>query len=475
MLLDRNGEPKITDFGLAKHVKGESQLTTTGQILGTPSYMPPEQAAGDIGAIGPAADIYSLGAVLYALLTGRPPFQSDNPLDTLLQVREREPIGPRQLNPKVPADLETVCLKCLEKSATRRYESAYRLVEELGRYLRGEPILARPIGTVERGWRWCRRNPMVAGLATGIAALLVVGTITATIAAVRFKSLAEEQRQTAERERDAKQQAVEASLAAASAQKMRESERNAAQAAKERSLDSLSASLYQQAVAVGISAKPGRRWAALELLKSAEALRRDGVEASGQPGITAKEPALAVSLPSRSDLRTEAVAALLTQDARLAWQQVWETTATPASVSPAAEIAAVPWLDAANAASSKSRGIHVVNLTDGSERQTVTNPKMWGHTLAVSPDGRLLAVPSQPSPSQILPLQVWDLAGEAVLKELKFPEEDKNAKARAAMYSMVSDVAFSPSGRFLAAFRNDSIAGGMWRRKRRVARLPRRI
>ena len=120
VLLDRNGEPKITDFGLAKHVKGESQLTTTGQILGTPSYMPPEQAAGDIGAIGPAADIYSLGAVLYALLTGRPPFQSDSPLDTLLQVREREPIGPRQLNPKVPADLETVCLKCLEKVPGRR-------------------------------------------------------------------------------------------------------------------------------------------------------------------------------------------------------------------------------------------------------------------------------------------------------------------------------------------------------------------
>src|SRR5262249_54984994 len=130
-------QPRLTDLGLAKRVEGDGGLTATGQILGTPSYMPPEQASGRRGEVGPLADVYSLGAVLYCLLTGRPPFQADNPLDTLLQVLGQDPVPPRQLNAAVPRDLETVCLKCLEKDPKKRYPSAQELAADLERFLNG--------------------------------------------------------------------------------------------------------------------------------------------------------------------------------------------------------------------------------------------------------------------------------------------------------------------------------------------------
>jgi WD40 repeat protein/tRNA A-37 threonylcarbamoyl transferase component Bud32 len=177
VLLDAAAHPRITDFGLAKQVQGDSHLTGTGQILGTPSYMPPEQAAGNVEEIGPAADVYALGAILYRLLAGRPPFQAANPLDTLLQVLNQEPVALRQLNPGVPLDLETIALKCLEKDRQRRFPTAQELADELGRYLAGEPILARPVSRPERIWRWCRRRPAVAAA----GAMALVSTITAIV------------------------------------------------------------------------------------------------------------------------------------------------------------------------------------------------------------------------------------------------------------------------------------------------------
>jgi predicted Ser/Thr protein kinase len=174
VLLDQTGQPRVTDFGLAKQIQGDSGLTGTGQILGTPSYMPPEQAAGKIDEIGPAADVYSLGAILYCLLTGRPPFQAANPMDTLLQVLDQEPVAPRQLNTSTPLDLNTIALKCLEKDASRRYDSAQDVADELQRFLSGAPIVARPINVLERGWRWCKRKPLIPSIC---AVLIVVATI----------------------------------------------------------------------------------------------------------------------------------------------------------------------------------------------------------------------------------------------------------------------------------------------------------
>ena len=140
ILLDQSGNPRVTDFGLAKQVRLDSGLTGSGQIMGTPSYMPPEQARGKQSEVGPPADVYALGAMLYALITGRPPFQAATPLETVAQVINDEPIPPRRLNASLPLDLETICLKCLEKEPAKRYPRASALEEDLGRYLDGKPI-----------------------------------------------------------------------------------------------------------------------------------------------------------------------------------------------------------------------------------------------------------------------------------------------------------------------------------------------
>jgi serine/threonine protein kinase/WD40 repeat protein len=185
ILLDRDGKPRITDFGLAKRVEDPSGLTVTGQILGTPSFMPPEQAAGKLDAIGPHSDVYALGAVLYALLTGRPPFKAASSLQTLKQVLERDPAAPREVNPSVPRDLETIALKCLEKSIPRRYPTARAVADELRRFLDGRPIAARPVSRLERGWRWCWRNPVIAGLSAAVMLTLLVSTSVSTYFARR--------------------------------------------------------------------------------------------------------------------------------------------------------------------------------------------------------------------------------------------------------------------------------------------------
>jgi serine/threonine protein kinase len=172
VLLGKDGIPKITDFGLAKKLD-EAGQTRTGQVMGTPCYMAPEQAEGK-KVVGPAADIYALGAILYECLVGRPPFKAATSLDTILQVLSEQPVRPRALNGRVPLDLEAICLRCLEKGAAGRYASAADLAEDLRRFLAGEPVRARPLGLLERGWRWYKRQPSQRAGVVG-AALAVVG------------------------------------------------------------------------------------------------------------------------------------------------------------------------------------------------------------------------------------------------------------------------------------------------------------
>jgi eukaryotic-like serine/threonine-protein kinase len=165
--------PKITDFGLAKRIEDSAGLTQTGQLVGTPSYMAPEQAEGRANAVGPATDVYALGAILYECLTGRPPFRGATILETLEQVRTREPPAPRLLQPGAPRDLETIALKCLQKGVAQRYPTARQLAEDLGRFLRGEPVRARPVGGLERAWAWAWRRPALAA-AFALAVLLLI-------------------------------------------------------------------------------------------------------------------------------------------------------------------------------------------------------------------------------------------------------------------------------------------------------------
>jgi eukaryotic-like serine/threonine-protein kinase len=180
VLIDSRDEPRITDFGLAHRLDGDLELTMTGQVLGSPNYMPPEQAGARKGKVGPQSDVYSLGAMLYHLVTGRPPFVGEGLSDTLAQVLQDSPASLRLFNPTLPRDLETLCLKCLEKEPEKRYPTAQSLAEDLGRFLRGEGIHARPINRLEKARRWCVRKPAMAAVIS-LAALLVATLVAGSV------------------------------------------------------------------------------------------------------------------------------------------------------------------------------------------------------------------------------------------------------------------------------------------------------
>ena len=176
VLFTADGVLKVTDFGLAKRLESDDMHTVTGQVMGSPSYMAPEQARGHTREIGPAADVYALGAIFYEMLTGRPPFKGETAIETIRQVIDDEPVPPSRLVPRVPHDLETICLKCLNKDAPKRYESAHALANDLGRYRKGEPILARPIPAWERAAKWAKRRPWAAAVGAFIF-LAILGAV----------------------------------------------------------------------------------------------------------------------------------------------------------------------------------------------------------------------------------------------------------------------------------------------------------
>jgi eukaryotic-like serine/threonine-protein kinase len=241
VLVDTLGVPHVTDFGLAKRSDGDADLTLAGQVLGTPNYMPPEQAEAKGGQShgSVASDVYSLGAILYQLLTGRVPFLAETLTQTLRLVIESDPISPRLLNPDAPRDLVTVCLKCMEKEAARRYTSAQELADELGRFLRDEPIRARPIGVVAKSLRWCRRKPALAVSLLAAGTLLLLVVIGSPIVTWRIN---------------------------AARQRAQEAERQTEQ--------QLYTALFEQARATVRSGEMGHRVKALEAIQRASAIKR---------------------------------------------------------------------------------------------------------------------------------------------------------------------------------------------------------
>jgi WD40 repeat protein/tetratricopeptide (TPR) repeat protein len=354
VLLTADDRPKISDFGLAKLLFGGGDLRTqTGELLGTPSYMAPEQAASRHVAIGAATDVYALGAILYEALTGRPPFKAESALETLRQVVTDEPVAPSRLRPKLPRDLETICLKCLRKEPAQRYVSADALADDLRRFLDGRPILARRSSMLQRGWRWCRRNKLLAATSFAFAAAVLILTVGATVAAWTFRAQLEQIRQ------------------AEALGRVR-----------------LFESLTDQARARRYSRQVGQRFKSLEVLEQAAALGRE------------------LKLPAESlgRLRDEAIACLALPD--LKEEQGVRVIRRPP------EIFLVAFDPGMTRYALRSRdGVQVRRVADDQE---VARFEARGdheiYLLSFSPDGRYLATTYNPGSA----LRVWDLQRRAV-------------------------------------------------------------
>ncbi|MBI3861575.1 MAG: protein kinase [Planctomycetia bacterium] len=350
VLFAADGTPKITDFGLAKKLDDQGQ-THTGTIMGTPSYMAPEQAAGKHHTIGPAADVYALGAVLYECLTGRPPFKAATPLETVMQVLHDEPVAPLKIQPRTPRDIDTICMKCLHKDPLRRYASAAELADDLTRYLNDEPVLARPVGRIERTARWCRRNPAraisaVLGLLV-LAGAIVVPIVLAIRESQNAASLASAQQKT--------QSALDESRAAT----------RRAQDAELEKTEKLWQSYLDRARAGRASRILGQRFDSLQALREAALIRPD------------------------RKLRDEAIASLALVDLRPAGQgAVFTPLDRPFN-------AAVGTLTAVDPISGRvarqKRNLVIVESSPGNQILELAHPRA-PNIVQWSPDGRMLAV-----------------------------------------------------------------------------------
>jgi WD40 repeat protein/tetratricopeptide (TPR) repeat protein len=358
ILFTADDQPKITDFGLAKLIKGGGDLRTqTGELLGTPSYMAPEQAAGRHQAIGAVTDVYALGAILYELLTGRPPFKAESALETLRQVMADEPVAPSRLRPKLPRDLETVCLKCLWKEPVQRYASALALADDLRRVLDGRPILARRSTTLERGWRWCRRNKLLAATSFVAGAAVLILAVVATVAALTFKA-----------------------------------QRDQIQRAETLGRVRLFEAHKDQARAWRYSRQEGQRFKSLKALEQAAAIGRE----------------LNLADEWLDQLRDEAIACLALPDLRL------DPGVPVIRRPPSVELVTFDATMTRYALRSRD-GVQVRRVADDEEIARFQAPgEYYIYVLSFSPDGRYLAT-TYNNPG--IALKVWDLQRRAVVMD----------------------------------------------------------
>jgi serine/threonine protein kinase/WD40 repeat protein len=362
-------QPKITDFGLAKLLDekngADQPLTRADAIVGTPEYMAPEQAGTAAGPVGPATDVYALGVILYEMLTGRPPFQGDSTLDILRQVETAEPVPPGRLRSRLPRDLETICLKCLEKESRRRYPGADALAADLRRFLAGEPVHARPVSQGEKLWRWCRRKPVVAALLASVTLLALVVAVGTPLAAVFWREQRDEARHNERRAENAEQE----------------------------TLDKLWQSNLNQAELRRLSKQSGQRFKGLELLREASRIR-----------------------PS-PDIRDSAIACLALPDLKTTWHR-------PLPASSGELVAFDALLKRYAYLDDQLFQISVRNVEDNRELVALPCPRKraWTFTMKFSPDGRYFAAVftfKDGSPKKAL---VWELSQGA--KILEQPSDD---------------------------------------------------
>jgi WD40 repeat protein len=411
--------PRIADFGLAKLVEGErpeasatGAQTESGAIVGTPCYMAPEQAGGHSREVGPAADVYALGSILYEVLTGRPPFQGETVLDVLLQVRTEEPVPPGSLRARLPRDLETICLKCLEKTPARRYATAQALADDLRRFLADEPVQARPVGRPERLWRWCRRNPVVAGLLATVAATLLVGAMVATLFGLAANAEARHAEEAAGKAQDNERWALE---------QKREAEAARTQAEKDRTRANDEA----------------RKAREQEEQKDRQLTRAEWLVYAGQLD-------RAQQAWREGDAR---VARDLLDSARWDYRD-WEHRYlhTLFNTSHLTFLGHTGWVSSVTfspdgkriASGSQDRTVKVWDAQTGHELLTIKGHTDWAPGVAFSPDGTRLA-----SASFDRTVKVWDAQSGRQLLDLK------------GHTNRVTSVAFSPDGRRLASGSDD--------------------
>jgi eukaryotic-like serine/threonine-protein kinase len=417
ILLDVNFQPQVTDFGLAKRVEGESGLTLSGAIVGTVAYMAPEQARAD-RSITTGVDVYSLGAILYELLTGRPPFRGSTPAETVLQVLQNEPERPRSINLRVDRDLETICLKCLEKVPSRRYESAAALADDLRRWLDGRPIAARAVGPAERAWRWCRRNPVPTSSGTIVLILVLIFSWRLWLETRKAWNAAQAKEIAlgeAQRSNDDKETAL-----------------NEARRSNDIAQDNLESSLYEQARTLALLKTPGSRWQVLDRVQKAEQLRCR----KRQSDTPADATSGSAQLPSRAALRSLAAQALLMPDIRLV-RQLSMAAAQPALND---DGRLVVYGSGAEVVMVESTRLHEMGRWD--------RPGMLGTAMAVDPAGRRIASWN----GQTDLLTVWELHDVTHIT-LPWPGRATglNEESIRGGQLLSSELTWSPNGKYVTA------------------------